>query len=106
MRMSPTQAEFRRQHAPDAGLLAQAREAFLPALGEAFAVAVARHAAVRLARAERAGSSQLLFLAGMRELRRQREGIVRRFRTQLDRAWRALEEGTPLSAEGALSGHG
>ncbi len=104
--MSPTQAEFRRQHAPDAGLLAQAREAFLPALGEAFAVAVARYDDVLFDRAERAGSSQLLFLDGMRELRRQREGIVSRFRTQLDRAWRALEEGTPLSAEGALSGHG
>lgn len=102
--MSPTQAEFRRQHAPDAALLAQAREAFLPALGEAFAVAVARYDDVLFDRAERAGASQLLFLDGMRELRRHRDAIASRFRGQLDRAWRSLEEGAPLSAEGALSG--
>ncbi|ADV28210.1 protein of unknown function DUF1631 [Pseudoxanthomonas suwonensis 11-1] len=102
--MSPAQAEFRRERAPDATLLAQARESFLPALGEAFSVAVARYDDVLFDRAERAGASQLLFLDGMRELRRQREVIVARFREHMDRAWRALEDGEPLSAEGALSG--
>src|SRR5690606_15984141 len=102
--MSPTQAEFRREHAPDMALLAQVREAFLPALGEAFAVAVARYDDVLFDRAERAGASQLLFLDGMRELRRQRETIASRFGNQLALAWRSLEEGVPLSAEGALSG--
>ncbi|WP_051403739.1 DUF1631 domain-containing protein [Pseudoxanthomonas sp. J31] len=102
--MSPAQAEFHRLKAPDAALLAQAKEAFLPALGEAFAVAVARYDDVLFDRAERAGSSQLLFLDGMRELRRRREEIAVRFREHLARAWRALEQGEPLSAEGALSG--
>ncbi len=101
--MSPTQAEFRRQHAPDVALLAQAREAFLPALGEAFAVAVARYDDVLFDRAERAGASQLLFLDGMRELRRHREDIAARFGRQLALAWGSLEDGAPLSAEGALS---
>src|SRR5690606_14431707 len=102
-RMSPTQAEFRREHAPDMALLAQVREAFLPALGEAFAVAVARYDDVLFDRAERAGASQLLFLDGMRELRRQRDTIASRFGNQLALAWRSLEEGAPLSAVGALS---
>ncbi|KAF1699873.1 DUF1631 domain-containing protein [Pseudoxanthomonas suwonensis] len=101
--MSTTEAAFRRR-APDVPLLAQAREAFLPALWEGFAVAVARYDDVLFDRAERAGGSQLLFLDGMRELRRHREDIASRFRDHLGRAWRALEEGEPLSAEAALAG--
>jgi len=87
----------------DPRLLAEARDAFLPALGDAFAAAVARYDDVLFDRAERAGTSQLLFLDGMRELRRRRDEIVARFRAQLSSAWRSLETGEPLSAEAALS---
>jgi len=100
--MSPSQAAS----APasrDAVLLAQARDSVLPALGEAFATAVARYDDVLFDRAERAGGSQLLFLDGMRELRRHRDEIGRRFREQLSMAWQSLELGSPLSAESALS---
>ncbi|WP_428992279.1 DUF1631 domain-containing protein [Pseudoxanthomonas suwonensis] len=90
-------------HARDPRLLAMARDAFLPQLGDAFAVAVARYDDVMFDRAERAGASQLLFLDGMRELRRRREEIAARFRAQLSQAWQALETGAPLSAEAALS---
>ncbi len=91
-------------HARDLVLLAQVRDGFLPALGDAFAAAVARYDDVLFDRAERAGGSQLLFLDGMRELRRKREQIASRFRTHLSQAWLALEAGAPESAEAALSG--
>ncbi len=88
----------------DPRLLAQARDAFLPALVQTFAAAVARFDDVLFDRAENAGASQLVFLDGMRELRRRREEIVSRFRTQLESSWQSLEQGLPLSAEAALSG--
>ena len=102
--MSPTQQpnpNFER--ARDPVLLAMVRDAFLPPLGDAFATAVARYDDVLFDRAERAGGSQLLFLDGMRELRRRRQEIASRFRAQLSLAWQALDAGSPPSAEAALS---
>ncbi|MBD9369376.1 DUF1631 domain-containing protein [Xanthomonas sp. XNM01] len=90
-------------HARDAMLLAQVRDGFLPALGDAFSAAVARYDDVLFDRAERAGGSQLLFLDGMRELRRKRDAVSGRFRTRLSQAWLALESGQPESAEATLS---
>jgi len=88
----------------DPRLLAQSRDAFLPALSQAFAAAVARFDDVLFDRAETAGASQLVFLDGMRELRRRREEIVERFRGQIALAWQSLEQGEPQSAEVVLSG--
>jgi hypothetical protein len=101
--MTPTQAEVPAPASRNAVLLAQARDGVLPALGDAFAAAVARYDDVLFDRAERAGGSQLVFLDGMRELRRHREEIIRAFRDQLGLAWQSLELGSPLSAETALS---
>ncbi|CTP90944.1 thymidine phosphorylase [Xanthomonas translucens pv. arrhenatheri] len=92
--------------ARDPHLLMQAREGMLPVLGQAFAAALAHFDDVLFDRAESAGASQLLFLDGMRELRRRRDEIAARFRAQLDQAWQALDAGTPLSAEVALAGYG
>ena len=100
--MSPTQA-VSAPASRDAVLLAQARDSVLPDLGDAFASAVARYDDVLFDRAERAGASQLLFLDGMRELRRHREEIGKRFRAQMGLAWQSLELGSPLSAEEAMS---
>ncbi len=102
--MTPSQADptLDPRFAPQ--LIARARDAFLVPLGDAFAASVARYDDVLFDRAERAGASQLLFLDGMRELRRRRDEIAKRFRAQLALAWHALEAGTPLSAEVALSG--
>ncbi len=102
--MSPTHQDPHRHHARDPLLLAAVRNAFLPPLGVAFAEAVARYDDVLFDRAERAGSSQLAFLDGMRELRRRREEVATRFRNQLSTALQTLESGEPLSAEVALSG--
>lgn len=101
--MSPIQADPSPSRR-DAVLLAQARDTFLPALGDVFAAAVARYDDVLFDRAEHAGNSQLLFLDGMRELRLHRDEIVARFRAHLDQAWQSLERGEPLSAEAMLSG--
>lgn len=101
--MSPTQHQPTSHHARNARLLAMVRDAFLPPLGDVFASAVARYDDVLFDRAERAGGSQLLFLDGMRELRRRRDDIAARFRLRLGLAWKALEAGTPLPAEAALS---
>lgn len=92
--------------ARDPHLLMQARDGVLPVLGQAFAAALAHFDDVLFDRAESAGASQLLFLDGMRELRRRRDEIAARFRAQLDQSWQALEAGTPLSAEVALAGYG
>ncbi|NYF21168.1 hypothetical protein HDC36_002637 [Xanthomonas sp. JAI131] len=92
--------------ARDPHLLMQARDGMLPVLGQAFAAALAHFDDVLFDRAESAGASQLLFLDGMRELRRRRDEIGVRFRAQLDQAWQALEAGAPLSAEVALAGYG
>ncbi len=90
----------------NAALLAAAREAALPALSQAFDKVVSGFDDVLFDRAETAGSSQLAFLDGMRELRRRREEISRRFGAHLQQAWSSLEAGTPLSAEGVLAGAG
>lgn len=88
----------------DPALLKLAREAALPGLAESFATVLARFDDVLFDRASNAGASQLLFLDGMRELRRRREDIVAGFRAHLALAWNALENGTPLSAETVLAG--
>ncbi|WP_313217766.1 DUF1631 domain-containing protein [Stenotrophomonas sp.] len=88
----------------NAALLTLARDAALPALAESFATVLARFDDVLFDRAGTAGASQLLFLDGMRELRRRRDDIVVGFRTHLARAWSALEQGEPLSAEATLAG--
>ncbi len=88
----------------DPALLKLAREAALPGLAESFATVLARFDDVLFDRASNAGASQLLFLDGMRELRRRREDIVAGFRAHLALAWDSLERGQPLSAETTLAG--
>ena len=90
----------------DPALLKLAREAALPGLAESFATVIARFDDVLFDRAGTAGASQLLFLDGMRELRRRREDIVAGFRGHLAGAWDALEHAEPLSAEATLAGAG
>ena len=81
----------------DPALLKMAREAVLPGLVESFSTVLARFDDVLFDRAGTAGASQLLFLDGMRELRRRRDDIVAGFSTHLAQAWEALERGEPLS---------
>lgn len=88
----------------DPALLKLAREAALPGLAESFATVLARFDDVLFDRASNAGASQLLFLDGMRELRRRREEIAAGFRAHLSLAWDGLERGQPLSAEAVLAG--
>ncbi|MEG2803916.1 DUF1631 domain-containing protein [Stenotrophomonas sp.] len=88
----------------DPALLKLARDGVLPALVDSFATVLARFDDVLFDRAGTAGASQLLFLDGMRELRRRREDIVRGFRGHLAQAWDALENGQPASAEATLAG--
>ncbi|KRA54919.1 thymidine phosphorylase [Pseudoxanthomonas sp. Root65] len=83
----------------DTRLLEQARDAAIPPLVDAFAVALGRFDDALFDRAERAGPSQMAFLDAMRELRRRRDDIIGRFRGQLQRSWKALEAGQPLSIE-------
>lgn len=85
------------------GLLALARDAALPALSGAFGKALAGFDDELFNRAETAGASQLVFLDGMRELRRRREDIAMRFGAHLKQAWESLEGGAPLSAELVLT---
>ena len=85
-------------------LLGVAREAALPVLSQAFAKVLAGFDDALFDRAETAGPSQLAFLDGMRELRRRRDEISRRFDSHLQQAWAALEAGSPQSAEAVLAG--
>ncbi|RZA36505.1 MAG: DUF1631 domain-containing protein [Lysobacteraceae bacterium] len=87
----------------DKPLLDQARETVIPPLVDTFAVALGRFDDALFDRAERAGNSQMAFLDAMRELRRRRDEIIRRFRSHLDKAWHSLEAGEPLSVESALA---
>jgi len=87
-------------------MLDQAREAAIPPLVDAFAVALGRFDDALFDRAERAGPSQMAFLDAMRELRRRREDIIVRFRTHLQLAWKALQDGQPLSMEDAFAQSG
>lgn len=84
-------------------MLDQARDAAIPPLVDAFAVALGRFDDALFDRAERAGPSQMAFLDAMRELRRRREDIVVRFRAHLQVAWKALQDGRPLSMEDAFA---
>jgi hypothetical protein len=84
-------------------LLEQARSSVLPALVTAFGDALGKFDDALFDRAERAGPAQMAFLDGMRELRRQREPAISRFRQHLEKAWRALESGVPLSVDTALT---
>ncbi|MCF8798868.1 DUF1631 domain-containing protein [Xanthomonas campestris] len=88
----------------DQRLLDQAHAAFVPPIAQVFAAAVAHFDDVLFDRAESAGASQLLFLDGMRELRRKRDEVSAQFRQQLEAGWQALLQGTPLSAEVVLAG--
>lgn len=88
----------------DATQLQRAHDVVLPALEQAFTAVLARFDDVLFDRAATAGASQLLFLDGMRELRRRRQDIGEGFRAQLRRAWDEYATGTPLSAEATLSG--
>jgi uncharacterized protein DUF1631 len=87
----------------DSRLLEQARATAVPPLVDTFAVALGRFDDALFDRAERAGNSQMAFLDAMRELRRRREEVIRRFRAHLDKAWQSLEAGEPQSAESALA---
>ncbi|MDM7553704.1 DUF1631 domain-containing protein [Xanthomonas fragariae] len=88
----------------DQHLLEQAYDVFIPALVQVFAAAVAHFDDVLFDRAESAGASQLLFLDGMRELRRKHDDVATQFRQQLEDGWQALVLGMPLSAEVVLAG--
>lgn len=90
----------------DASQLMLVRDAALPALALAFTTVLARFDDVLFDRAATAGASQLLFLDGMRELRRRRQDIGAGFAAHLQRAWEAFAAGTPMSAELTLSGTG
>ncbi|GAB3058611.1 DUF1631 domain-containing protein [Stenotrophomonas tumulicola] len=90
----------------DVSQLMQVREAALPAFSLAFTTVLARFDDVLFDRAATAGASQLLFLDGMRELRRRRQDIGDGFAAHLQRAWEAYAAGIPLSAEATLSGQG
>lgn len=92
--------------ARDTARLLQVRDAALPAFSLAFATVLARFDDVLFDRAETAGASQLLFLDGMRELRRRRQDIVDGHAGHLQRAWEAFAAGAPLSAEAMLAGPG
>ena len=94
---------FSGRSGPDPALLGLARDAALPALGNAFGKVLAGFDDVLFDRAETAGASQLVFLDGMRELRRRREDISTRFGAHLQQAWAALQAGKPLSAEVVLA---
>ena len=89
----------------DASQLMLVREAALPAITLAFTTVLSRFDDVLFDRAATAGASQLLFLDGMRELRRRRQEISDGFSAHLQRSWTAFESGAPLSAEATLSGH-
>ncbi|MEB2232756.1 DUF1631 domain-containing protein [Xanthomonas campestris pv. campestris] len=88
----------------DQRLLDQAHAVFVPPIAQVFAAAVAHFDDVLFDRAESAGASQLLFLDGMRELRRKRDEVCAQFRQQLEAGWQGLLQGTPLSAEVVLAG--
>ncbi|MGE6333588.1 DUF1631 domain-containing protein [Stenotrophomonas sp. NPDC077659] len=88
----------------DPAQLQLARDAVLPALCQAFGAALARFDDALFDRAGNAGSSQLLFLDAMRELRRRRDEIAAAFAAHLDQAWAAMAAGVPLSADATLSG--
>ncbi|MFS8374001.1 DUF1631 domain-containing protein [Xanthomonas campestris] len=88
----------------DQRLLDQAHAVFVPPIAQVFAAAVAHFDDVLFDRAESEGASQLLFLDGMRELRRKRDEVSAQFRQQLEAGWQALLQGTPLSAEVVLAG--
>jgi len=83
----------------DTRLLEQARDAAIPPLVDAFAVALGRFDDALFDRAERAGPSQMAFLDAMRELRRRRDDIIGRFRAQLQRSWKAFDAGQPVPSE-------
>ncbi len=99
--MSQPHLPERPGHNPE--LLALAREAALPPLSATFARVLAGFDDALFDRAETAGASQLVFLDGMRELRRRREDITARFGAHLRQAWAALEAAAPLSAEAVLA---
>ncbi|MFC6351921.1 DUF1631 domain-containing protein [Stenotrophomonas acidaminiphila] len=99
--MSQPHLPERPGHNPD--LLSLAREAALPPLSATFARVLAGFDDALFDRAETAGASQLVFLDGMRELRRRRDDITARFGAHLRQAWAALEAAAPLSAEAALA---
>ncbi len=99
--MSNPHSPERPGHNP--GLLAMSRDTAFPALAAAFGKALAGFDDALFDRAETAGASQLVFLDGMRELRRRREDIAARFAAHLQQAWNALEAATPLSAESMLA---
>jgi hypothetical protein len=100
--MSPF-ADIQRGQGRNPRLLEQARSSVLPALVTAFGDALGKFDDALFDRAERAGPAQMAFLDGMRELRRQREPATSRFRQHLEKAWRALEDGVPLSVDTALT---
>lgn len=99
--MSQPHPPERPGHNPD--LLALSREIALPALSATFTRMLAGFDDALFDRAETAGASQLVFLDGMRELRRRREDIAARFASHLRQAWASLEAAAPLSAEAALA---
>jgi hypothetical protein len=85
-------------------LLAIARAAALPPLAQAFGKVLAGFDDALFDRAEKAGASQVVFLDGMRELRRRSDEIATRFEASLQLAWSAFDNGAPLSAESLLAG--
>ncbi|MFT3755081.1 MAG: DUF1631 domain-containing protein [Pseudoxanthomonas sp.] len=83
-------------------LLTRARDLALPALANAFGGALDRFDDALFDRAERAGSAQMAFMDGMRELRRCRAECIGAFRAHLDKAWQAMLANAPLSVDRVL----
>lgn len=87
----------------DRMILEQARDASIPSLVDAFTTALSHFDDGLFDRAEKAGHSQLEFLDGLRELRRRRLDVIAGFRLQLEKAWKAMAAGNPLSVEDVLA---
>lgn len=80
-------------------LLNQLNSIALSGIVDAFAECVGRFDDVLFDRAETAGASHVLFLQGMRELRRKQDEIQEQFSTHLKSSWQAMLDRRPLSAD-------
>ena len=80
-------------------LLNQLHSIALSGAVDAFAECIGRFDDVLYDRAETAGASHILFLQGMRELRRRQDEIQEQFSTHLKASWQAMMDRRPLSAD-------
>ena len=80
-------------------LLNQLNSIALSGIVDAFTECMGRFDDVLFDRAETAGASHVLFLQGMRELRRKQDEIQEQFSTHLKSSWQAMLDRRPLSAD-------